>query len=83
MEVEDEDWVKPSKVCCTTQWNRGITMTVNSKDNVSVDGMPWYILDVCRIVTLLDDDCGEEEGNGVSNLRSQQAMQGVVDFDMQ
>lgn len=39
VEVGDEAWFKLPNTCNTTQWNKGIATTVNSKDNISVGGM--------------------------------------------
>ena len=47
--VGDEVWVKPPMARCTDRWNRGIITSVNSNNNVSVDGMPRHILDVRQV----------------------------------
>lgn len=60
----DEVWVKPPHARCTTQWRKGIVTGLNSKSNVSVDGMPRHILDIRRVVCLDDEeDRNDEDGD--------------------
>ena len=50
VKLGEEVWVKPPNARCTTQWHRGKITKINSRNNVSVDGMPRHILDVRRII---------------------------------
>lgn len=62
-------------------------MTINSRDNTTVDRMTHYVLAVCRIVALLGEDCEEEEENEVPKLRRSQCARcpprWVVNFDLE
>lgn len=60
IKLEDEVWVKPPHARCTTRWQKGIVTGLNSRSNVSVDGMPRHILDLRRVVRL----DGEETQDG-------------------
>lgn len=55
MEVGDEVWINPLRKHCTTLWNRGMVMAVNSKD-IS-QWMECHVMShLHRIVTSLDED---------------------------
>ena len=56
--VGDEVWVKPPHARCTTQWDKGLVTEINSRNNVSVDGMPRHILDLRSVVS--DEEPVEE-----------------------
>ena len=45
VEVGKEVWVKPADARCTALWQKGVVTAINSRNNVSVDGMPRHILD--------------------------------------
>ena len=48
--VGEEVWVKPPNARCTTQWQKGRVTRINSRNNISVDGMPRHILDIRRVI---------------------------------
>lgn len=50
-EVEDEVWAKLPKAYCTSWLTKGKVTAVNSKINISMNGILHHILDVCRSVT--------------------------------
>ena len=50
MTVGEEVWVKPPNARCTTQWQKGQVTGINSRNNISVDGMPRHILDIRRVI---------------------------------
>ena len=50
IQIGEKVWVKPPNAQCTTQWGRGVITDVQSPNNLSVDGMPWHILDLRRVV---------------------------------
>lgn len=66
IQMGEEVWVKPPQARCTTQWHKGIVTSVNSPNNVSVDGMPRHVLDVRPVVTPVfpSDDLGEMSSGG-------------------
>lgn len=77
--VGDEVWVKPPQSRCTTKWKKGEVTSVNSANNVEVDGVPRHILDVRRVegtendglMSVADDDNLEMSINqGVENGES-------------
>ena len=53
----------PPNAQCTTQWGRGVITDVQSPNNLSIDGMPWHILDLRRVVHVDDDVSAGPEGN--------------------
>lgn len=61
IKMGEEVWVKPPGARCTTQWRKGTITHVNSRNNISVDGMPRHVLDVRPVVipAALVDDSGE------------------------
>ena len=65
VQVGEEVWVKPPNARCTTQWGRGRVTAINSRNNVSVDGMPRHILDLRKVVghsyEVTDNDDRERE----------------------
>ena len=65
VQVGEEVWVKPPNARCTTQWGRGRVTAINSRNNVSVDGMPRHILDLRKVVghsyEVVDNDDRERE----------------------
>ena len=46
---------------CTALWQNGVVTAINSRNNVSVDGMPRHILDVRRVVSAIEDSDDEHE----------------------
>ena len=87
VQIGDEVWVKPPNARCTTQWGRGRVTEVNSRNIVSVDGMPRYILDVRRVVSSSDD---EEQGEGEASTtalrrpqRERHPLRWMDDFEME
>ena len=60
IKVGDEVWVKPGHVRCTERWKKGTVTGINSRNNVSVNGVPRHILDVREVVTADDEDSGSE-----------------------
>ena len=58
LQVGDEVWVKPGSARCTMRWSKGKITGVNSRNNVSVDGMPRHILDVRRVYDGAETDGG-------------------------
>ncbi|XP_076056355.1 uncharacterized protein LOC143034304 [Oratosquilla oratoria] len=63
VQVGEEVWVRPRDRKCTSQWTRGTVTEVNSRNNVSVEGVPRHILDIRRVVSEGED---EEEGHGAT-----------------
>ena len=61
VEVGEEVWVKPADARCTALWQKGVETAINSRNNVSVDGMPRHILDIRRVVSVIEDSDGEHE----------------------
>ena len=61
VEVGEEVWVKPADGRCTAHWQKGVVTAINSRNNVSVDGMPRHILDVRRVVSAIEDSDDEHE----------------------
>ena len=56
-------WVKPPQAGCTTQCGRGVVTGVNPGNNVYVNGMPWHVLDVRRVVGLEEESvAGDDKG---------------------
>ena len=55
VELGEEVWVKPPKARCTSHWNKGVVSSVNSGNNVSVDGIPRHVLDIRKIVLPVED----------------------------
>ena len=53
--IGEEVWMKPPNSQCTSQWRRGVTTDINSRNNISVDGMPRHILDIRRVVDSSDE----------------------------
>ena len=53
--IGDGVWVKPPNGRCTTQWGRGVVTEVNSRNNVSIDGLPRQILNI-RPVNAIDEE---------------------------
>ena len=70
MKVGDEVWVKPPHARCTMQWKKGYVTRINTKNNVSVDGMPRHILDVRRVVRPVGEGAQAEivESEGQDDL---------------
>ena len=60
VKLGEEVWVKPPHARCTSHWQKGIVTGINSKNNVSVDGMPRHILDIRRVIYPLDDSKDNE-----------------------
>ena len=46
----EEVWVKPPGAGCTSQWQKGTVTEVNSKNNVSVNGVPRHVLGIRKVV---------------------------------
>ena len=68
VKLGEEVWLKPPNARCTTQWRRGKITKINSRNNVSVDGMPRHILDVRRIIQEPERGKAEDElQDGVEN----------------
>ncbi|XP_076030373.1 uncharacterized protein LOC143018669 [Oratosquilla oratoria] len=63
VQVGEEVWVRPRDRKCTSQWTRGTVTEVNSRNNVSVEGVPRHILDIRQVVSEGED---EEEGHGAT-----------------
>ena len=63
IKVGDHVWVKPGHARCTTKWAQGRVTSINSKNNVSVDGMPRHVLDVRPV--FLPVEGGESDGDQV------------------
>ena len=61
VKVGEEVWVKPAGARCTALWPKGVVTAINSRNNVSVDGMPRHILDVRRVVSVIEDSDDEQE----------------------
>ncbi|GAB1600005.1 hypothetical protein Ahia01_000278000, partial [Argonauta hians] len=60
-QLGEEVWVKPPDCRCTTQWGRGTVTGVNSRNNVSVDGVPRHILDIRRVFREVGYESEESE----------------------
>lgn len=56
---------------------------VNSKNNVSVDGMPRHILDVRRVVYPPEDPADEEEEQEMDGAGSDEMRDGPVEAEQQ
>ena len=69
VQVGEEVWVKPPNARCTTQWGRGRVTAINSKNNISVDGMPRHVLDLRRIVGRSYEVTGNADGEREPGLR--------------
>lgn len=66
--IDDEVWVKPPDVRCTSKWKRGRVTGITSKNNVEVDGTPRHILDIRRVVSSdFDSESDSEEGKLINN----------------
>ena len=61
VEVGEEVWVKPGNARCTAIWQKGVVTAINSRNNVSIDGMPRHILDIRRVVSVIEDSDDEHE----------------------
>ena len=61
VEVGEEVWVKTANARCTALWQKGVVTAINSRNNVSVDGMPRHILDIRRVVSVIEDSDDEHE----------------------
>ena len=61
VEVGEEVWVKPANARCTALWQEWVVTAINSRNNISVDGMPRHILDVRRVVSVIEDSDDEHE----------------------
>lgn len=61
VKIGEEVWVKPPNARCTTQWLRGRVTGINSRNNISVDGMPRHFLDIRRVRTRSESSEGSEE----------------------
>ena len=61
VKIGEEVWVKPPNARCTTQWRKGIVTGINSRNNISVDGMPRHILDIRRVILPSESSDGSEE----------------------
>ena len=62
IKVGEEVWVKPPGAEeSTALWQKGVVTAINSRNNVSVDGMPRHILDVRRVVSVIEDSDDEQE----------------------
>ena len=64
VQIGDEVWVKAPDACCTTQWGRGVVTDINSRNKISIDGIPRHTLDI-RPVNVLDNE--REDGRSRSN----------------
>jgi len=73
IQVGDEVWVKPPNVRCTTQWGRGTVTATQSRNNVSVDGVPRHVLDVRPVEGLSSED--EEVDDGQQDNGAQGSLQ--------
>lgn len=47
--IGEKVWVKTPDTRCMTQWGRGVATGVQSENNVSVDGVSRYILDITTV----------------------------------
>lgn len=63
--VGEEVWIKPPDARCTTRWGRGIVTSVQSPNNVSIDGIPRHILDVRPVVVSSEEDSDVEPSSDV------------------
>ncbi|KAK3882626.1 hypothetical protein Pcinc_012994 [Petrolisthes cinctipes] len=68
VKLGEEVWVKPPSARCTTRWKTGEVTDINSRNNVSVDGMPRHVLDIRRIIrgSSQSEESSTEDG-GQSN----------------
>lgn len=55
VKVGEEVWLKPLNARCTSHRGKGTIPSVNSKDNVSVDGMLRNVLDMRKMITATED----------------------------
>lgn len=46
LRLGDEVWIKPPNARCTVQWRKGVVTAINSRNNVSVDGVPRHVVDI-------------------------------------
>ena len=53
--IGEEVWVKPPQARCTARWSRGLVTDVNSRNNISVNGVPRHIHDVRRVVSVSEE----------------------------
>ena len=83
IKMGDEVWVKPPAARCTTQRGKGIVTQVNSRNNVSVNGMPRHVLDVRPVVTspTPPEDASDETTYEVNDSERQEQPQNVVQED--
>ncbi|KAG1683689.1 putative uncharacterized transposon-derived protein F52C9.6 [Nymphon striatum] len=75
VQIGEEVWVKPGSVRCTSKWGKGKVDGINSRNNVSIDGVPRHILDIRKIVASSSDeemDEGEEVSGSERVLRQSQ-----------
>lgn len=49
--VGEKVWVKPPGARCTSSWSLGLVTNINSKHNVSVNGVPRHVYDVRKVHT--------------------------------
>lgn len=75
MQVEEEVWVKLPNAQCTSQRGKGTITSVDLRKNVSVDGMPSHVLDVCMIINVSEDGTNsngqeDEAGNNMSGTEA-------------
>ena len=61
VEVGEEVWVKPADTKYTALWQKGVVTAINSRNSVSVDGMPRHILDVWRVISVIKHSDDEHE----------------------
>ena len=61
VEAGEEVWVKPANAKCTALWQKGLVTAINSRNNVSVPGMPRHILNVRQVVSVTEDSDDEHE----------------------
>ena len=55
VKVGEEVWVEPADARCTALCQKGVVTAINSRNNISVDGIPRHILDVRRVVSVIED----------------------------
>lgn len=74
IQIGDEVWVKPPHARCTTEWKKGQVTTVNSRNNISVDGMPRHVLDVRPVI--VHDSTSEDSAEEVIDDNDRDAQEG-------
>ena len=52
-------------------WQKGVVTAINSRNNVSVDGMPRHILDVRQVVSVIEDSDDEHEDQAAGRAEAE------------